>query len=79
MRPGDLVKLTKRAKNHASRSVFEGCAGQLGVVIRPEWNMFDGSGKLRYQVLWPGGRVTSEGMTSVQFMGGDIEEDAACE
>jgi hypothetical protein len=76
MRPGDLVKLTKRARYHASRSVFEGGTGHLGVVIRPEWNLLLGEGKLRYQVLWPSGRVTSEGMTSVQFMGGDVEADA---
>ena len=26
-------------------------------------------GKLRYQVLWPNGSITSEGMTSIQYAG----------
>jgi hypothetical protein len=69
MRPGDLVKLTKGARHHASRSVFEGGAGHLGIVIKPEWNVLSGVGKLRYQVLWPNGSITSEGMTSVQYAG----------
>jgi len=69
VKPGDLVKLTKRAKHHASRSVFEGGAGQLGIVVKPEWNILSGEGKLRYQVLWPHGSITSEGMTSVQYAG----------
>ena len=69
MRPGDLVKLTKGARHHASRSVFEGGAGHLGIVIKPQWNVLSGVGKLRYQVLWPNGSITSEGMTSVQYAG----------
>ena len=44
MKRGDLVKLTKRAKHHASRSVFEGGAGQLGIVVKPEWNILSGEG-----------------------------------
>ena len=69
MKCGDLVKLTKAAKHNASRSVFEGGAGHLGIVIKPEWNVLSGVGKLRYQVLWPNGSITSEGMTSVQYAG----------